>query len=380
MNVRPPAPKAGVKAYDARHLRSNVYKSRMNKLELTQVVIEGLQSGTIWDKVVPGLGVRSNKNSSSYIFRKKGETNPITISITSNMTLVEARNRAVILGAEKMIDSLTFEDLALEWGENWGQFYRRRYKIEDVRRLDKYILPSIGGRLATSLRGRDLIQLHNRISLKGKIEANRCISLVSAIFNKSIEWELFVGNNPCTSVRRHSESGRSRVADKDELTRLLEILKKHPLGTFFLLNLRCGLRRGEVAKLRWEDINFGGMTILIRAPKNGKDHTVNIGPELITRLKSEKNNSPWVFPSPITGGHIQRVCKTWKTILKDANIESLTVHDLRRTFATKLIEAGVPIEHVSKALNHSSISITQDYVHINKNVVADVFKKAQQIF
>lgn len=336
--------------------------------------------GIHWDQHCRGLGIREFKTKNSYVYREKGSSNTITIGDVSIMTLAQARKQAVSLGGKMSIEAETFADLALEWGENWGQFQRKRYKTEDLRRLNKYILPAIGDKRAKEIKTGDLLVLKDRISLKGKIEANRCIALIGAIFSKAIEWELFDGQNPVRLIKRHPECGRSRVADSDEITRLIAVLKDHPLGTLFMLCLMCGLRRSEAASIKWSDVDFSTNSLILRATKNGQDRVIYFGDELKSRLEKEKSLSAWVFPSSITGSHIKHIRRPWRQIKYEAQIEGLTIHDLRRTFATKLIENGVPIEHVSKALGHSSIAITQNYVHVSNKITAQVFEKASKIF
>jgi len=353
----------------------------MKKQTLTQSIIDASGSGMLWDSVCEGLGVRIHKNTKSYIFREKSKTNAKTIGACSHLNLVQARKIAVTFGARLVMDCWTFSDLAAEWGANWGQFQRARYKSEDLRRLNKYILPSIGDLSLKEITGRQIIQLHNRISMRGKIEANRCIALVSAIFNKAIEWDLFNGRNPALSVKKHSESPRNRVANEDEVIRLLRALNDHPLGTMFLLCLTGGLRKGEAARIKWSDINFNTNSLALRKTKNKKDHIVFFSEDIKKRLIKEQNGQSYLFYSAATGSWQKDYRRAWKRILKAADIEALTIHDLRATFATRLLNAGVDIAHVSKALNHSSIAVTdKHYNRLGIESAKKAFFKAQEIF
>ncbi len=353
----------------------------MKNVALTQDLINCLKFGTSWDSIALGLGVRVHKNTKSYVFRKKGENNPKTLGSVSLLNLQEARKHAVSLGASRNVNGLTFSDIAAEWGDNWGQFHRSRFKTEDLRRLNKYILPNIGDKLVKDIKGKDLIQLHSRISLKAKIEANRCISLISAIYNKALEWELIDGRNPALAVKKNSESGRDRVAEDNELKRLLCAIREHPFGTIFLLIIQTGMRKGEACRLEWVNVDLQNGLAILKNTKNGKDHAVSISEEVIRRLKLEKTDSKWVFPSSVTGSHIKDCRRHWRQIKYEAGITGLTLHDLRRTFTTRLIESGMPVSHVSKALNHSSTAITErHYNRLGQKTTKEVFKKAWEIF
>jgi integrase len=340
-----------------------------------------MYNGYIWDSSIAGFGVRTNKNIKSYIFRSKGEKNPITIGRVGVITLQQARKQAVSLsGASLSMKTITFEDLGSEWLESWAEFYRKSTLKEDKRRLEKRIYPALAEKLVNEVTKRDLLILHNRITIDGPVEANRCLALVRAIYNKGSEWGLFEGKNPAIGIKSNSEKSRERTANEDEIERLLKVCREHPWGTFFMICLYTGMRRGEVCKLRWENINLKEGSILIKRTKNGKDHTVYIGDELRTRLVFLKTPSPWVFVSSQTGSHVKSPKRAWKQICYEAKIEGLTIHDLRRTFATKLLEAGIPIEHISKALNHSSISVTQGYLHMSEKQNKETFKKAIALF
>lgn len=296
------------------------------------------------------------------------------------MSLVDARKQALKFGGVRSMSFITFEEAAQEWAENWASFQRSSYKGEDRRRLNKYILPSIGDKLLTEITVKDLVVLHQRISIRGPIEANRCIGLVKAIYNKAIEWELYKGKNPALSVRYNPENPRDRIATEDELRRILDVLKDHPKGLFFLIILMHGLRKTEAMKIKWEDIDYSDNSITLRKTKGNKSRKVYFSEEIKNRLKLHENNSVWVFPSDKTGSHIRHTKKWWKSVLYESQVKDLTHHDLRATFSTLLIEDDQDIAKVSKALGHSSISVTQKhYNRLGKKAIVKVFNRASEL-
>jgi len=132
--------------------------------------------------------------------------------------------------------------------------------------------------------------------------------------------------------------------------------KYKPIFSFIL---STGARRSEIVKLRWDDIDFQGKTITFRNTKGKKDRAIPITLELAHLLNSIGRTSERVFPYN----------ESWFTHLfqiyrERAGIGNhLTLHSLRHTSATELLRSGVSIYTVQKLLGHSSISVTERYLH-----------------
>jgi len=80
----------------------------------------------------------------------------------------------------------------------------------------------------------------------------------------------------------------------------------------------------------------------------------------------DETQSELVFTSPITGQPFVDAGSAWATALRRAGIKGLRFHDLRHTFATRLIEHGVNLITVKELFGHSSVEITQRYTHPNE--------------
>ena len=173
-----------------------------------------------------------------------------------------------------------------------------------------------------------------------------------------------------------------------ERDRFLALMKKEDFDLYVgaLLGLRAGLRRSEVLGLRHEDVDLEGRYLHIRRrysdgqiddPKTQRSRrTVPLSGELAEvlleyRARNEKRGkSPWVFPSIRLKQGIQddrRYGDRFIRMIRKAKITGhpKPFHDLRHTFATDLLLAGVPILKVSRWLGHASIQITCDtYGHL----------------
>lgn len=201
--------------------------------------------------------------------------------------------------------------------------------------------------------------------------------------------------SPTQSVRylsREEEASlRKALIDRDRRNLNSQIAKdnsynKTPLTVCFsdhvtplvLLALNTGLRRGDLFHLEWRDIDLdrGEINKVIRKTrrKNKKTVCLPLSNESVGILKRWKGqvDSELVFPSPVTGRALDNIDAAWKEILKRAEIARFRFHDLRHTFATRLVEAGVPIYTVKELMTHSSIAQTEIYAHVS----ADLKKEA----
>jgi integrase len=163
----------------------------------------------------------------------------------------------------------------------------------------------------------------------------------------------------------------------------------------FFLELTSGLRRGELLALLWTDVDTTGNTIsvskqVIRVngalkvlPPKTKNavRKIVVPPQTIELLLAEHErhpDSPLLFPSPKTGGHLDlpAVARKLKTLLKRAGIDEIRFHDLRHTFATVSLQSGVNVKALSHNLGHYSAGFTLDtYTHVTAQMQADAAEK-----
>jgi integrase len=330
----------------------------------------------IYDPIVLGFGQKINKSSTSYIYRAHGATNAITIGSAEVLSYEDARNLVIARFKPKMnYANLTFCQAAQLWGQLHASKHRKTYKTDDLRRLSKWILPEIGDILLRELKRTHVLEVHGIISETSPVEANRCVALVRAIIFKMIDWDFFQGNNPAARIQKNKEAVRDRVVRGGDLASLLRAISQNTYANAFYLMLNCGLRRSEALGARWEDLHNG--VLILRGTKNGRDHRVTLPQWLSDSLEADRQVKGYIFRSQRGGGRLKCVKRHWQSICREAGVKGLRMHDLRRTFATLAVEGGASIEQVSRALNHSSIAITQRYVHQSDREAVQAFKAGQ---
>src|SRR5713101_6267630 len=144
----------------------------------------------------------------------------------------------------------------------------------------------------------------------GTRPANIAVTLLRALYNKVVVWELWTGGNPTFGIKKFREVARERFLFPDEMPRFLEALrevKDETTRDFILLLLMTGARRGNVQAMRWEDVNLESTLWRIPDTKIGEPHTVALSTEAIAVLSKRKESATgeYVFPGPGKSGHLE---------------------------------------------------------------------------
>jgi integrase len=197
---------------------------------------------------------------------------------------------------------------------------------------------------------------------------NRELYMLSKAFNLAVkEWE-WLSENPVSKVSKERENNeRDRWLSYEEEKRLLNNSPDW-LSDVITFALHTGLRQDELLSLEWSRVVFSPGTILIQETKNGKPKTlplnkiaVNILEEK-SKVRSVKNDLVFLSGS---GTKINRsnLKRALKKVLEKVGIKDFRFHDLRHTFATRLVQKGEDIYKVAKLMGHKDIRMTQRYAH-----------------
>lgn len=249
------------------------------KRRVTLKTVEALQPGeTIWDRDVPGLAVRRQKNCASYILKTRvlGRQQWITIGRhgapwTPELARKEARRLLLrATGGEDLrprLDegdkqSITVKEAAhrfvVEHGPKLKPTSRRLYNST----IDRHILPKLGARALSEIGPQEAARLH--LSLKATPrQANIALTVLSSLTSWAMDQKLIpFGDNPCQRVRRFTESKRERFLSLEELTRLARGLDdaessgQHSIYAIAAIRLLIltGGRLNEILTLEWSQV------------------------------------------------------------------------------------------------------------------------------
>jgi len=144
------------------------------------------------------------------------------------------------------------------------------------------------------------------------------------------------------------------------------------LTTIVLLALNTGMRKGEIFNLDWRDVDLVGAQVTVRGEgaKSGQTRYIPLNSEAVDVLTSWRATTTqpdgYVFPGrgDSDDGRLDDVKKAWLPVVKAAKLQMFRFHDLRHSFASKLVMAGVDLNTVRELLGHADLKMTLRYSHL----------------
>lgn len=244
-------------------------------------------------------------------------------------------------------------------------------QTEDIFR--RLVLPVWRSRSIHDIRRRDIIALIESIAgERGGYMANRTLGALSKIFNWLVARDVLEAS-PCTGVEPpHKEIARDRILSDDEVIPLWRACDDPIHGIFgplFKLLLLTGQRRGEVAGMRWSELDpdLTLWTLPAERTKNGHRHEVPLSTQARELIKAMPRiaGSDFIFTvdgrKPIIGfGRAKR--RLAAAIGLDTEFR---LHDLRRTAASGLQRVGTRVEVIERALNHISGQLSRRHRNLS---------------
>jgi len=197
---------------------------------------------------------------------------------------------------------------------------------------------------------------------------NRYVAAISVVFSYACrEYGLEV--NPVRKIPSLPENNeRTRFLSEAERTRLFSSCRAShwdKLYLIVLLAITTGARKGELTKLRWNDIDFERRTAYVSTTKNGQPKVLPLTDSVIRELQVfNKNDSHLIFESKVKRDVAYCFTKPWKKALEDAEIKDFRFHDLRHSCASYLAQSGASLLEIADVLGHKQISVTKRYAHL----------------
>jgi integrase len=203
----------------------------------------------------------------------------------------------------------------------------------------------------------------------GRTTANRVIELLRAIFNFGKREKLYAGENPAESAGKFQLKTRERFLRPDEAKRFFAALSEETdqdFADYVLLSLYTGARRGNILKMRAEELSLDGAqwSVAGEKMKNGEPLTIPLVSEAVEILKRRTeslNGEGWVFPGDTPDGHRGPFRAQWERFTKEAKLHGLRIHDLRRSLGSWMVAAGASTAVTMRALGHKNVNAALIY-------------------
>lgn len=233
-------------------------------------------------------------------------------------------------------------------------------------------------------------------------------NVLNIALNQAVKWQL-IQSNPCRAVEAPKPSKpKIEVLKPNEVVTLLEYTKTSDFKVMYiplLLAATCGMRRGEVLGLQWQDIDLNNKILRVANSytKVGKINklvepktvlsvrTIALLPSTAEALREYKDNRKviklnkdepdfvccWEDGSPLKPDYVSH---TLRKLLKRCDLPLIRFHDLRHTHATLLLMQGVNVKVVSERLGHSKINMTLDtYSHVLPQMQEEAAMKLENV-
>jgi len=256
---------------------------------------------------------------------------------------------------------VTFDQLAIQYLE-WSRANKRSWQRDErsIRMLKRWFSGKQLSAISTLTIERFKAQRKREVS---PASVNRELSCVKHMFSKAIQWQLF-DSNPAKAVRKYRENNaRIRYLTTAEVKRLRHTCADW-LWPIVQTALCTGMRKGEILRLRWDDVDFDRQLIYVRQSKSGEPRHVPIAAPLYPTLSRLTVISAYVFPRE-DGCPRQDVRGAFEGAVKRAGIHDFRFHDLRHTFASHLVMNGVDLLTVKELLGLKTLDLVQRYAHLS---------------
>ena len=198
--------------------------------------------------------------------------------------------------------------------------------------------------------------------------------------------EMMKDNSIQERHRPRHDARLPQVLSQDEIGKILAMENNPKHRLLLMLAYSSGLRVSEVVALKREHIDFSRKVIYVRLGKGRKDRCTILS-EKASRVIAEycagNNIETWLFPGQIAGRSltIRSAQHIFNKAVRRAKIEkAVSIHSLRHTFATHLLESGTDIRYIQELLGHSNVRTTERYTRVARRSILSIKSPFDSIF
>lgn len=338
------------------------------------------------DLDVIGLKLQVSKSGRKVFFFRythQGNKRAARIGEFPAIDVTEARKKALAMRAQvdaghdpqcerdTLKGTPTFREFAAQYMTHALQV--KRSANDDDSKLRLWMLPAFGDRKLSEITTREIqFYLNGIAKTHSHATTNRHHSLISRMFKLAVIWAV-IERSPCFGLVKFREVKRAeRFLSPDAIARFFAAMEtdSNPVMCSALrLLLLTGLRRSEVTKARWEQVDTDKRLLFLPKTKSGKPRHVVLNSQAATLVVGlpSRGVSPFLFPAKAGLKSIENPKSTLWRLLDRAGIARMRIHDLRHTFASVGLNAGATLAEIQSLLGHSSSAMTERYAHLSQD-------------
>ncbi len=225
------------------------------------------------------------------------------------------------------------------------------------RELGHYSISALTPQVLATYRDQRLKKVTGHTVRKDLLLIRRILKIASK------EWGIPLPlGNPVTLITVPPQpKGRNRRLVGDEETRLLNAAKEYGglIGKIVIFAIETGVRRGELCRLAWSDVDLNKQVAILRDTKNSEDRTIPLSSVASHILRSLPEST-----GPIFNMRPDSVTQAFERIRDRADISDLRFHDLRHEATSRFFEKGLTIMEVSSITGHKDLAMLRRYTHL----------------
>ncbi len=366
-------PLLNIRLEKASHHEQEVVKLLFEKNESLQYAIRPLK-GLRWSKTMGAWYVPMRGSLQAELFTLLKGKAWIDYSALSN----PAPHTEHIEAPKAIPNALPLRaDLQLRLEEFRQWMFSKRYSVNTIKTYTEALrcfLAFFKDKQASDFQNRDLVVFNNDYILKNKLSSSFQNQVVNAVklFFRTVEGRQL---NPELIHRPKRQKLLPNVLSKEEVKLILLALSNIKHKAMLSLIYSCGLRRSELLNLTLRDIDSNRKVIVVRQSKGRKDRIVPLSEKILLLLReyyAAYKPKHWVFEGQNGQGQYDE--SSLAAVLKQAVEKSkinkpVTLHWLRHSYATHLLESGTDLRYIQEILGHSRSTITEIYTHVsNKSI------------
>ena len=262
--------------------------------------------------------------------------------------------------------ALTFDELMLAFILDQGE---QKTRVRDKAAL-LHVYPAFTERRVSEIQPLDV-----RRYIKERRKAGAAASTINkeiGVLSRAIRWANqdlgLTLENPVQGLKQREPEGRVRWLTRSQAAALVAVAgrlgpRAGHLADVVTLALHTGMRKGELLGLTWSqvDMEHGLIVLEGRQTKSGKRRAIPLNGPALAALESRRAKAG---AAPLVFGGVKDVKRSFTHACQLAGITDFRFHDLRHTFASWLVQAGVPLPEVRDLLGHASIEMTERYAHL----------------
>jgi integrase len=325
----------------------------------------------------------------------KGTNEYRRLGTVKELSLTQARKQARQIKAEHAaapkqpteaapaIGSMTLATFMSEHYFPHAKVHKRSHKRDDQLYRIR-IAPKFGHLALSAINRRDVQVFHNALQAEGlsPASADHHIKLLRRALNLAVQWEL-LAVNPLKGIALLMVSNEiENYLDEVQTQRLLEVLRtdaNRNVCHILMFLISTGARLNEALTATWKNISIEGGVWKVDATrsKSKKVRSIPLNDSALWVLEQlpSKGKSAYLFPSPVKAEDDKdepyvTVTRVWYRIRKLAGV-NVRIHDLRHSFASRLVCNGRSLYEVQQILGHSDPKVTMRYAHLSAKALQE---------